>query len=199
VQNDRFAALFVLELTTGIRRGQVCGLKWTTVDLDVGEVDVHDNRVVVAGHAKDKSSGKTKNADQTISIDRVTVATLRRWREVQNREREFFGGDYHPGDYVFTFEDGRPPHPDTIRQRFDRLAAAARLTRITFHDLRHSCATGALKAGINPKVLSEWIGHANVGFLPTELCPSGPDRRSRRRRAGSRLLYRRRLGLPRTR
>jgi integrase len=98
-------------------------------------------------------------------IDRVTAAVLRRWREVQNREREFFGGDYHPGDYVFTFEDGRPPHPDTIRQRFDRLAAAAGLTRITFHDLRHSYATGALKAGTNPKVVSERIGHANVGFF----------------------------------
>jgi integrase len=66
---------------------------------------------------------------------------------------------------VFTFEDGRPPHPDTIRQRFDRLAAAAGLPRITFHDLRHSHATGALKAGINPKVISERIGHANVGFF----------------------------------
>jgi integrase len=66
---------------------------------------------------------------------------------------------------VFTFEDGRPPHPDTIRQRFDRLAAAAGLPRITFHDLRHSHATEALKAGINPKVISERIGHANVGFF----------------------------------
>jgi integrase len=47
------------------------------------------------------------------------------------------GTDYHLGNYVFTFEDGRPPHPDTIRQRFDRLAAAAGLSRITFHDLRH--------------------------------------------------------------
>jgi integrase len=49
------------------------------------------------------------------------------------------------GDYAFTFEDGRPPHPYAIRQRFDRLAAAAGLSRITFHDLRHSYATGALK------------------------------------------------------
>src|ERR1700688_5327662 len=67
--------------------------------------------------------------------------------------------------YVFTFEDGRPPHPDTIRQRFDRLAAAAGLARITFHDLRHSYATGALKAGVSPKVVSERIGHADVGFF----------------------------------
>ena len=50
VQQDRFAALFVLELTTGIRRGQLCGLKWSAVDLDAGQITVHDNRVVVGGY-----------------------------------------------------------------------------------------------------------------------------------------------------
>ena len=112
-----------------------------------------------------KAGGKTKNADQTIPSIRTPPPPLRTWREHQDGEREFFGADYHPGNYVFTFEDGRPPHPDTIRQRFDRLAAAAGLSRITFHDLRHSYATGALKAGVSPKILSERIGHANVGFF----------------------------------
>ncbi len=139
VQRDRFAALFLLELTTGIRRGQICGLKWSGVDLDTGEITVHDNRVVVGGHARDKAGGKTRNADKTISIDRATLAALRRWRERQDGERELLGAAYNPGDYVFTFEDGRPPHPDTIRQRFDRLAAAARLSRITFHDYADLC------------------------------------------------------------
>jgi len=60
---------------------------------------------------------------------------------------------------------GRPLHPDSIRERFDRLAAAAGLPRITFHDLRHSYATGALRAGVSAKVVSERIGHANVGFF----------------------------------
>ncbi|WP_082909385.1 tyrosine-type recombinase/integrase [Mycolicibacterium iranicum] len=165
IHSDRFAALFMLELTTGIRRGQVCGLKWAAVDLDAGEITVHDNRVVVGGRVRNESGGKTKNADQTISIDRATVAALREWRKVQDAERAFFGSDYHPGDYVFTYQDGRPPHPDTIRQRFDRLAAAAGLVRITFHDLRHSYATAALKAGVSPKVVSDRIGHANVGFF----------------------------------
>jgi integrase len=76
VQQDRFAALFLLELTTGIRRGQLCGLKWPAVDLQAGDITVHDNRVVVGGQARDKAGGKTKNADQTISIDRVTTAAL---------------------------------------------------------------------------------------------------------------------------
>ena len=189
VRQDRFAALFLLELTTGIRRGQVCGLKWTSVDLDAGEITVHDNRVVVGGHARDKAGGKTKNSDQTIAIDRATVAALRAWRSVQNRDREFFGSDYHSGDYVFTFEDGRPPHPDTIRQRFDRLAAAAGLSRITFHDLRHSYATGALKAGVSAKVVSDRIGHANVGFfLQTYAHVLGNDDREAAEQAASFLI-----------
>lgn len=165
VRHDRFAALFLLELTTGIRRGQVCGLKWDAVDLDTGDITVHNNRVVVGGEARDKPGGKTRNADKTISIDRATVDALRRWRKTQDEERAFFGDAYHPGDYVFTYQDGRPLHPDSIRQRFDRLAAAAGLSRITFHDLRHSYATGALRAGVNPKVISERIRHANVGFF----------------------------------
>ena len=86
---------------------------------------MHDNRVVVGGQALDKAGGKTRNADQTISIDRATVTALRRWRELQASEREFFGDAFYPGDFVFTYQDGRPVHPDSIRQRFDRLAAAA--------------------------------------------------------------------------
>ena len=189
VRHDRFAALFLLELTTGIRRGQVCGLKWTSVDLDAGEITVHDNRVVVGGHARYKAGGKTKNADQTIALDKETVAALRTWRDHQDRERDVFGSDYHPGNYVFTFEDGRPPHPDSIRQRFDRLAAAAGLSRITFHDLRHSYATGALKAGIQPKVVSDRIGHANVGFfLQTYAHVLGNDDRDAAEQAATFLL-----------
>jgi integrase len=89
--------------------------------------------VVVGGNALDKAGGKTCNADKMISIDRTTLAALRRWHDRQSGERELLGDAYYPGDYVFTFEDGRPPHPDTIRQRFDRLAASAGLSRITFH------------------------------------------------------------------
>ena len=189
VRDDRFAALFLLELTTGIRRGQVCGLKWEAVDLDRGEITVHNNRVVVGGQARDKAGGKTRNADQTISIDRATIDALRRWRKVQDEERAFFGDDYPLDDYVFTYQDGRPLHPDSIRQRFDRLAVGAGLSRITFHDLRHSYATGALRAGVSPKVISERIGHANVGFfLETYAHVLGNDDREAAEKAANFLL-----------
>ena len=189
VRSDRFAALFLLELTTGIRRGQVCGLHWDAIDLDAGEITVHNNRVVAGGRAVDKAGGKTRNADQTISIDRATVNALRAWRKAQDGERAFFGNAYHSDDYVFTYQDGRPVHPDSIRQRFDRLAVAAGLPRITFHDLRHSYATGALRAGVSPKVVSERIGHGNVGFfLETYAHVLGNDDREAAEQAASFLL-----------
>jgi integrase len=77
----------------------------------------------------------------------------------------------------------------SIRQRFDRLAAAAGLSRITFHDLRHSYATGALKAGISPKVVSQRIGHANVGFfLQTYAHVLGNDDRDAAEQAAAFLI-----------
>jgi integrase len=90
---------------------------------------------------------------------------------------------------VFTFEDGRPPHPDTIRQRFDRLAAAAGLSRITFHDLRHSYATGALKAGVSAKVVSVESGTPTSASScrPTHTS-SGNDDREAAEQAASFLI-----------
>jgi integrase len=144
---------------------------------------------VVGGQAVDKAGGKTRNADQTISIDRATTAALKQWRTVQDSERDFFGNAYHPGHFVFTYQDGRPLHPASIRQRFDRLAAAAGLPRITFHDLRHSYATGALRAGVSPKIVSERIGHANIGFfLETYAHVMSNDDREAAEQAASFLL-----------
>jgi integrase len=117
------------------------------------------------GRARDKAGGKTTNADQTIAIDKATVAALAGPAHDPGPRARVLRTDYHPGGYVLTFEDARPPHPDSIRQRFDRLAAAAGLPRFSFHHLRHSYATGALKAGISPRVVSDRIRHANVGFF----------------------------------
>jgi hypothetical protein len=62
----------------------ISGLKWPDVNLDTGEITIHDNRVVLAGYARDKAGGKTRNADKTIAIDRATVAALRGWRAQQD-------------------------------------------------------------------------------------------------------------------
>ncbi len=164
VPGDRLKALFLLELTTGIRRGHLCGLKWSNVDLDRGRITLSDSRIVLHGRTHDKRGGKTVNADKTIAIDTRTVAALRRWRVEQDEIRRLRGPDYEGGDLVFTTEFGRPLHPQNLVDLIERYAAKAGVPRITFHDLRHTYATAALEGGVAMKVVSERIGHSNVSF-----------------------------------
>lgn len=83
-------------------------------------------------------------------------------RHVQ--ERAEFGSGYHDRGVRFCWEDGTPPHPDTITRRFKRLAAAAGLPEIDLHDVRHSYATAGRDAKIDWKALSRRIGHADLAF-----------------------------------
>ncbi|WP_232235960.1 site-specific integrase [Nocardia sp. BMG51109] len=163
IRFDRFYALFRLELTTGLRRAEICGMRWSSLDLDAGALSVHQGRVVVAGHAQD-SQVKTDDSARWIALDAETVRALRAWKAIQDAERALYGDDYRNTDFVFTYEDGRPAHPDSVRERFKRLAARAGLPEIRFYDLRHTYITGALMAGINPKVVSQRVGHTDVAF-----------------------------------
>ena len=81
-----------------------------------------------------------------------------------DQERRDFGPDYHDHGVLFCWENGKPPHPDTITRRFKRLAAAAGLPEIDLHDVRHSYATAGRDAKIDWKALSQRIGHADVAF-----------------------------------
>ncbi|GAA4207486.1 site-specific integrase [Actinocatenispora rupis] len=164
-RKDRFYALYLLAAMTGMRRAELCGLTWTAVDLDAGHLAVQpgDPRVVVDGHAE-TSDGKTDNAARLLSLDQATVEALREWLAVQRSERVFYDEEYDGTDLIFTWEDGRPIHPDVVRQRFHRMAAACGLPRIRLHDVRHSYATAALKAGVHPAVVSKRLGHSSEAF-----------------------------------
>jgi integrase len=162
-REDRFYALYLLAATTGMRRAELCGLRWPDVDFGNSALSIAATRVVVRGRAED-SDGKTVNSQRLLALDPLTLDGLREQRERQEEERACFGRDYIVSDLVFTWEDGRPVHPDVMRQRFNRLVTALGLPRIRLHDMRHSYATAALAAGVSPKIVSERLGHASVAF-----------------------------------
>ena len=87
---------------------------------------------------------------------------MREHRARQLRERLAAGLGWRDLDLVFAREDGSPTHPDAFTKEFDRLVANSGLPRIRLHDLRHTFATLALKAGAHPKVVSERLGHSNI-------------------------------------
>jgi integrase len=111
-----------------------------------------------------ESTPKTRRGVRQVAIDAATVSALREWRRTQISERLAFGEGWHDSEFVFTREDGTPLHPESVSKQFNRHVRLAGLRRIRLHDLRHTHATIALRAGVHPKTMSERLGHATVAI-----------------------------------
>lgn len=160
---DRDAGIWVLAAMTGMRRSELAGAEREFLDLDAATLEIGDTRVVVDGRA-DESDGKTPDSRRVISLDALTVFWLRRHLAMLKDERAAFGDGYQDSGLLVCHPDGRPVHPDTITTRFNRLVDRAGVRRIRLHDVRHTYATMALDAGIDPKIVSDRIGHANMAY-----------------------------------
>ena len=163
VRESRLNALWTLAATTGLRRGELLGLRWRDVDLDTQRLAVVQSLISV-DYELMFSEPKTDRSRRSVALDSHTVRTLRAWRRRQTAERLRWGPDYEDFGLVFTRDNGSPLHPDQISKRFGTLIRKAGLRRIRLHDLRHTHATLALAlaAGVHPKVVSERLGHSSV-------------------------------------
>ena len=156
-RHDRLQALWLLVATTGMRRGELAGLRWIDVDLDVAHISPRRPRVV-ANYQVHESEPKTAKGRRSLALDPATVAALREHHVRQGAERAIVGPGWQDTGLVFTRPDGSGIHPDLITDWFKRLARSAGLPPIRLHDVRHSYATAALAAGIPAKVVSERLG-----------------------------------------
>ena len=108
---------------------------------------------------------KTGHGVRTIALDAATVTALRALRSQQARERLLHGAGYHDGDLVFCKHDGSEYHPDRLSRFFtERVAKVAALPRLRLHDLRHTWATLALRAGVPAHVVQRRLGHSHVSI-----------------------------------
>jgi integrase len=180
VRDDRLYALWLLVATTGMRRGELAGLRWVDIDFDHATVSPTIPRVVVDHQVQD-SAPKTERARRRLALDPVTLAALVAQRKLQAEDRHTVGRHYRDHGYVFAWPDGRPLHPENITSWFEQHTRAAGLPRIR-HDVRHSSATAALRAGISAKVIGERLGHASVAFTLQTTATSSPAWTGRRRR-----------------
>jgi integrase len=144
---DRFYPLWVLEATSGMRRCELAGVSRDGLDLAAGTLAIEITRVVIDGRVVE-SDGKTENAQRLIALDPFTLAALARLVGQLDAERQELGPDYQDHGLLFCWEDGRPPHPDTITRRFKRLSERAGLPLIDLHDVRHSYATAGQRRGV---------------------------------------------------
>jgi len=163
VDDHHHGALFRVAAMTGLRRAELCGLRWVDVELDQAELVVRQS-ITTVNHVPTVSTPKTSRSRRKVNLDPGTVARLRRHRTEQLEQRMLMGGGWTDGGLVFAMPDGSPWNPDVITRRFTLLIEKAGLPRIRLHDLRHTHASHLLAAGTNIKVVSERLGHSSVSF-----------------------------------
>lgn len=160
---NRLEALFVLALTTGMRQGELLGLRWRDVDFDRGSLQVRGSLQRLGG-ALVVTSPKTDRSQRQVTLAPIAVTALRRHRALQAQERLRLGAAWQGDDLVFTNEIGRPIDSAALaRLAFRPLLQRAGLPQMRFHDLRHSAATLLLQEGVHPKIVSEMLGHTRIG------------------------------------
>ncbi len=160
------AAIWALLVCRGPRRGEVCALKWTDVDLDAGQVRISRARVLVDGQAT-ASSPKTDRGNRILPLDPLLVGLLRAHHRRQLKERMVAGPAYEDGGCLIADELGRPLYPDTVSERFDDPVRAAGVRRIRLHDCRHTAATLMLSEGRAVHVVAAILGHDPAVCLRT--------------------------------
>lgn len=162
-RGDRFHALYVLAIMTGLREGELLGLKWADLDLEAREL--HVRRQV--GRTKSGvhfSEPKTAKGRRTVALPDIAIAALKEHRHSQLVARLEVGPDWQNTDLIFPSQHGTPIEKQNLARRsFKPLLAKAGLPATTrFHDLRHAHATLLLSQGVHPKVVQERLGHSTI-------------------------------------
>jgi integrase len=169
VADDRLSGGWWLAANTGMRRGEVLGLRWSDVDLDAGRLTITRTLITTEVQRVGQSgmswgTPKTAKGRRQVALDPATVAALRSHRARQLAERLALGAGYADEDLVVCRVDGTPLHPKLFSDYFAKHARNAGLPVIRLHDLRHTHATLALRAGVHPRIVQERLGHANISI-----------------------------------
>lgn len=167
-EKDTYNPLWLLLLTTGLRRGEALGLRWRDLDLDAGRLSVRQSVVILAGKKGEKArpviqEPKSKAAKRTIDLDPATVAALRAHKDRQAFARKK-ATVWHDTDLVFCTGSGGILNPHNVLRNFAALVKAADVPSIGVHDLRHTHATFLLLDGVPLKFVSERLGHAKTSI-----------------------------------
>lgn len=164
IEGCEYDMVIRIALQTGLRLGELLGLRWQDVDLVRGEIHIVQTLQRVRRGDAVFGQPKTHRSRRSVALSPDAVEVLRRHRTRQVEERLAAGSAYTNRDLVFADPNGEPINGDRLRRAFYRLLKDAGLPRLRLHDLRHTMATLMLSQHVHPKILSERLGHATVGI-----------------------------------
>jgi integrase len=162
---DRNGHLWYLALS-GLRRGEIAGLRWCDVDFDAGTITVARSRVELGGGPTTvvENEPKTLASRRTLPLDEGLLAVLRRASARSAQEKLALGAAHADSGYVARTEAGQPYTPGTLTHMWRKLAKTAGVRPIRLYDARHSCGTALHLRGVPLAVIAKWLGHADASI-----------------------------------
>lgn len=158
INTDRLAPAFLLLLTTGLRRGELLGLRWRNINLTNKVLSVEENLVITREHTTLYQPPKTERSKGQIPLNELAVETLK-----THRKKMLSEGNCSPESPVFCTEKGTPIHPRNFNRKFTLLRNAAGISdEVTVHSLRHTFATRLLEIGVSMREAQELLRHETL-------------------------------------
>jgi integrase len=150
----------MLSVTCGLRRGEICALRWRNVDLAGAQLSINRSTEQTKAGIREKETKAGRG--RTVALTRLSIEELCRHKARQAEELLRLGIQLSDEMYVVAQADGNPLKPNSLTHEFVRFIAGTGLPRVRFHDLRHSHATHMLASGVHPKIAQERLGHATI-------------------------------------
>jgi integrase len=163
IDGHRFQCLFLVALATGLRQGELLGLRWQDLDLKAGVLNVR--------HGLQRQQGKlvlietkTEKSRRALPLAPIAWDALKAQLYTEKRLRSAHGGDWNADGFVFTSKTGTPLDATNVSHEFRKLLATTKLPQIRFHDLRHTCATLLLLQGVDMNTIKDILGHSQISL-----------------------------------
>lgn len=158
----QYRAMVLMILNTGLRRGELCALSWSDIDLDRAVLSVRQNAVYLPGQGVVLDTPKTASSKRSIKLPQPVIPMMKQYRSWLAEHRLQLGDLWQDQDLVFPGWDGSPMRPDTLTNWFSNFIRRHDLPHVTIHGLRHTNATLLIAAGTNLRTVSGRLGHSQA-------------------------------------
>lgn len=158
----QYETIITLFVYTGMRRGELCGLKWSDIDFNKCLINIQREILYLPEIGIFEDTTKTDQSKRIIKVADICFKLLKKHKVEQNKERIKVGDQWENGDFIFTQWNGRPIHPDTLTAWFPKFLKKHDLPNVTIHSLRHTNASLMIMNGVNVTTVAKRLGHSNA-------------------------------------